>query len=1009
MANPWDNDPVIDDARPLPNGGVFIPPTLSPKEQAEEQRAQAQEARAAADAAGTGAPPAGYRWNADRTALEPIPGGPAVVAEKEATGRLSKLQTLMEQIDRVEELYKQNVKGGFPGAVSGRVPGFIRPENPQFAAAGAGMAEQALSAFRVPGAGAQSDRELIQFVEANKPLPTDEDLAIEEKLRQLRARAQSEIEALGGAKTPPGPSALDPTRQDSTTTPAITGKTEGQPYKTGSDIELEGKLNSAFKAGASLGDLQAIASEYNADLPFQSQEELDAARKAGRSFNVLPSGVAGAAEGVAGSLGDTGFGAYAIGAANALLSGGFDEIAKQIGLDPKLAQAAKEELRNKYPVSSIAGEISGAALQLAGARGLGVLGAGTKGLAAGEIAQGAAYGFGESNENRLAGAALGAGAAVVGQQLGKRLIEPGVQAIIGRMAKQSGVPKEAVEEAVTDAIQTAEAKAGQAAPMPGGQAASEVPLDADQIANAGELSAEVEKLARDAASWGPRATAAKKKLATMMGQDPEVMAAAQRLGVDIPPDVASDSVQMQNLIGLARSQSGSQAEAAWQKTVGEAAGRVEELMTQIGASRDMAQLSDNVFSNLDAAQKDLRRQAEALRVEVNRLVRPEELAEGNALKAALEARIAAVGGAENLDGVERRLLKAFGEGLDKQPTYGFLEDLRQTMGQALEKRSGPWVDANEAELRKYYAALAQDRVDHVARVAGPEAAEKLKASNAIFSQMYDTRQQLVDLFGKDLDKGIAGTLQRAITGGSKGDVAGLRRMMKLIPEDMRREAVMSAILTNSLSKTGAEGGFSFANFAKMWRGVKDNSPVWREIGKAIGPEGDRLMTDIYRVGQRIAQAETRVLKTGKALTGVAQRLNAQSLTEKMLQHSVIRASAVGASALGGSAMGGEMAALGAMGATGAIAALSGGMRRTDKLHDVMTSKPFLDLVEKAADGTAQPADINRLAGDGAFAKWARDNLGLTTPQARQNWINSALTTQAVGAAQPEPAPQIEVR
>jgi hypothetical protein len=184
-----------------------------------QQNANTSSQNAAVTAANANKPTDGFLRNPDGS-WRFIPGGPAdpaVIAARAAAtdaatsdnkpnGRGRKLRTLAQQIDRVEQLYGNNLEGGWSNKIAGRVPAIIRPENEQFASAAAAMAEQGLSAFRVPGVGSQSDAELRQFVEANRPLPTDTDLAIEEKLRALRMRVASEMQGLGE----PLPSSLAP-------------------------------------------------------------------------------------------------------------------------------------------------------------------------------------------------------------------------------------------------------------------------------------------------------------------------------------------------------------------------------------------------------------------------------------------------------------------------------------------------------------------------------------------------------------------------------------------------------------------------------------------------------------------------------------------------------------------------------------------------------------------------------------------------------------------------------
>lgn len=120
------------------------------------------------------------------------PGGDA-----KAAARIPKLNALVEQIKRVEELYSQNIAPEDAGLLSSLGDYLPTQENKQFDTASAGLAEQGLAAFRVPGVGAQSDTELRQFVQANKPSASDYDVSIEEKLRQLKSRVDEERRGMG--------------------------------------------------------------------------------------------------------------------------------------------------------------------------------------------------------------------------------------------------------------------------------------------------------------------------------------------------------------------------------------------------------------------------------------------------------------------------------------------------------------------------------------------------------------------------------------------------------------------------------------------------------------------------------------------------------------------------------------------------------------------------------------------------------------------------------------------
>lgn len=72
-------------------------------------------------------------------------------------------------------------------------------------------------------------------------------------------------------------------------TPDLRAAADGEQALSERDMELQAKLSEAWAAGATLEQLQAIAAPYGHTIPLSSQEELDAARAAGRGISVSPS------------------------------------------------------------------------------------------------------------------------------------------------------------------------------------------------------------------------------------------------------------------------------------------------------------------------------------------------------------------------------------------------------------------------------------------------------------------------------------------------------------------------------------------------------------------------------------------------------------------------------------------------------------------------------------------------------------------------------------------------
>lgn len=148
--------------------------------------------------------PAGFIWvdPSDPTkGVKRIPGYTPEVQQQSAAsieekrGRLSRLNQLIGQINRVQTLYDESI--GKTKGVRGIADSFPTDDNKRFDAAGAALSQQGLAAFRVPGTGTVSDRDAIMFDRANLPTASTRDAAIEEQLRGLRARVNEEYQSLG--------------------------------------------------------------------------------------------------------------------------------------------------------------------------------------------------------------------------------------------------------------------------------------------------------------------------------------------------------------------------------------------------------------------------------------------------------------------------------------------------------------------------------------------------------------------------------------------------------------------------------------------------------------------------------------------------------------------------------------------------------------------------------------------------------------------------------------------
>lgn len=793
---------------------------------------------------------------------------------------------------------------------------------------------------------------------------------------------------------------------------------EGDRFSTDKDIEDATALQAAWAGGQSIEQLQALSKERN--LKPLTPETIKALNEdPNRQIRFTPNR-SGIREPSAPGMGTA--------AATAAIRGYTSNLGEEIvgAFSPEAAaklQAAGEYGMENYPITSMLAEIPSSVFS--------PLNKVTKFVPGGpvvrDIFEGGIYGAGEGRPDasaleRAKTAATG-GILQSGFGAAARRFLPG-----GASPEGAGIPEGEFVNVTGEvpAGMVPEAPAGMAPEMPMGAAApSAIPTGAPTGMApptagmappiAGEAvegvsaqigSEEMINLAQKAVSRGPGASKARAQLAEMAKTNPEAKAAADRLGLELPVDVLSDNSQLKEVVGLTRAQIGSEAKQAWNETVQAASDRAHAAMDELDAVTDISQVSADVFNRLDNAQNSLGRQASDLRQEVTNAVDVRGRVDANGIKTWLQTRIDDLGGGKegiaSLSPEEKRLWGIVSKG---QPTYALLNEQRDLIGQALEKGTGPWSNTNMKRLKDIYGSLADDQINFIEASAGKEIADKQRAANTLFKQMYEGREQMERIFTKNLSGSLAPLMQRAITQGTKGNVQTLNTLVNIIPEDMRGKVLTSALFK---AAKATDDTFSFTNFANIYRDLRSNGEVYKQIAKAVGPEGDKLLTDLYAVSRRLSDADKAISRTG-----ASTQLNLLN-SERLLSRILMATGGAAGAGLIGSMLGGPGAAIVGAGLAAAAPEIAQRVGKTNaqKLHNLISSEPFRDLTVSAATGDALERNINRVAGSKQFRDYAK-LVGIDMKDAR-NWLNSAISkgatiagTEAVGS-KPSEAPTVEM-
>lgn len=398
--------------------------------------------------------------------------------------------------------------------------------------------------------------------------------------------------------------------------------------------------------------------------------------------------------------------------------------------------------------------------------------------------------------------------------------------------------------------------------------------------------AELADLVKAASSNGRGSTVAQARLATLTKVSPEAKAAADRLGMNLPVDVLSDSPQIRAAIGLVRSKVADAPEAAWRTSVHQSVDKADEAMRSFDASFSgdtvsPGNASQKVLDALKTTRGDLQAKAKALYDNVDAKVPKTTPMRADRTRSALRDIRNEVGGkTSRLSIGERDLIDLVA---DPDVTYGALARAKTLIGRAISRQESPYANAQEATLKRLYGALSEDQLANVERIGGSDMRKQLRAANLLTAQQKGIEQRMVGAFGKELDGSVANLMRQAIDAGAKGNGAPLNRLLKTVPQELHREVVATALASATRAQGGAEAGrFGLSEFAKTFNALKANTPVYAQIVKALGPESHQIMQDLATVSKRITDARAVVHGTGKANQEFLASMSAESLIARVL-------------------------------------------------------------------------------------------------------------------------------
>jgi len=571
-------------------------------------------------------------------------------------------------------------------------------------------------------------------------------------------------------------------------------------------------------------------------------------------------------------------------------------------------------------------------------------------------------------------------------QILQRVVPPVVQAVKGGIQRMTG-PGRAPTPAAAPMAPGAPMGTAMApeAPPPMAAAIPEVAPVAPVAPVVAEVTQEsVNDLIQKAAGTGFGSSGARDRLADLAQVNVAAKEAADRLGIQLPADVFSDNPQVRAAAGLTRSAAGGEAEAAWRTTVSQAVDKADDVIKQFDATFVEGAVAPGVVSqkikdSLTKTRSDLNTAAGKIYNAVDEVVPKTSVVELPKLRTTLDSVKAEVG-ETGMSAAERNLSKMIDEG---NITYGRLQREKGLIGKAINKMESPYGSMAEADLKRLYAALADDQLTNVGNIGGEELRRQLRAANLIYAKERALGKRIVNAFGQDIEGSVANKMRTAITGAAKGDAGEFNRLLKTVPEDLRKETVATALASVTRSSRGAEkGGFGFSEFATIYPQLRANPPVYKTIVDTLGKDSANVLRDLFEVSKRITDARAQVLTTGKANQAFA---NPEGLIGKVMDSTITQRIVTTVTGLvpGGGAVAPDIIKFMSTGAEDRVKAAG----------KLFADEAFQKLaVDAATSATPSAATIRRAAMSQSFQNFA-DAIKLPKAlDARIQWLQTA--TQA---------------
>jgi len=315
--------------------------------------------------------------------------------------------------------------------------------------------------------------------------------------------------------------------------------------------------------------------------------------------------------------------------------------------------------------------------------------------------------------------------------------------------------------------------------------------------------------------------------------DVDVMRAAERMGLVLPADMLSNNARFIQVAQGLKSGQGSFLREGEAQAISGLNREVDDILDASG-NVDVAGFSEQLLTRWKDAAKVVGNKAGDL---YNRIKIPNSHKFKPLSSASLLNEKKAQG---PLLGIYAKMNKLVG---DKPLTYAHIDDIRKLIGEGY-KNKGPFKDTAKHQLDEVYAALSEDQM-RAARIVGLD--KELALAHKLSQAKFGLQEKMTNVFGNQLQKDLASTLEPAITGLHKGRYAAFDKLMDQIPAGQRKE-VAGAGLKFFLTQGKPHITQSFVTRYEM---LLQNKAAMARLYKHLPKDVTKRIDDVYQVSKGI--------------------------------------------------------------------------------------------------------------------------------------------------------------